>query len=100
MHEAYLTDGTKVAVKVQHDRLREESKLDLFLTEYSLKAGKLLFKDFDYDFLVTDIKKSIPQELDFCIEARNAQEIKKLFEKEESIKVPEVYSKLSSVPSL
>jgi len=97
VHEAYLLDGTKVAVKVQHNWLREECPLDLFLTEFSLNAGKVLFKDFNYDFLVTDIKKSIPQELDFRIEANNAIQIKELFKKEKKVKVPDVFTELSGV---
>lgn len=57
----------------------------------------MLFKDFNYDFLVTDIKKSIPQELDFTIEARNAMKIKELFKNDKNIKVPHVYTDLSNV---
>jgi predicted unusual protein kinase regulating ubiquinone biosynthesis (AarF/ABC1/UbiB family) len=86
-------------VKVQHNWLIEECPLDLFLTEFSLNAGKLLFKDFNYDFLVTDIKKSIPQELNFKVEAQNAIQIKELFKNEKNIKVPAIYSELSGVGS-
>lgn len=97
VHVAYLKDGTKVAVKVQHDWLKEECPLDLKLTEFSLEAGKKLFDNFNYDFLVTDVKKTIPQELDFRIEAENAIEIKRLFENDKLIKVPTIYKEFSSV---
>jgi predicted unusual protein kinase regulating ubiquinone biosynthesis (AarF/ABC1/UbiB family) len=57
----------------------------------------VLFKGFNYDFLVNDVKKSIPQELDFRVEASNALQIKQLFKEEKNIKVPYVYTELSGV---
>lgn len=97
MHEAFLKNGEKVAVKVQHEWLREESALDIKLVEFLANTGKKLFHDFNYDFLVNDMKSSIPQELDFTIEARNATKILKLFKDDLHIKVPKIYEQYSNV---
>ena len=97
VHEAYLKTGEKVAVKVQHEWLREESGLDVMVCELFANLGKKMFEGFDYDFLIRDMKNNVPQELDFRIEARNAIEIKRLFQDEPNVKVPKIYQDLSGV---
>jgi len=39
------------------------------MTEIAATIGKKIFKNFDYDWLVNDMKTSLPIELDFRIEA-------------------------------
>lgn len=70
------------------------------MTELFVKTGHFFFKEFDYDWLVKDLKNSLPQELDFEIEANNARTMKDLFDKTPEIKVPEVYSSLSTVKKI
>ena len=97
VHEAYLkTTGEKVAVKVQHEWLHEEATIDVMVCEIMATLGKKFFKDFDYDFIIKDMKKNVPQELDFTIEAYNAITIRKLFSDNKKIKVPYVYQDLSN----
>lgn len=97
VHEAYLKNGEKVAVKVQHEWLQEESSIDMLVVEMFATLGKKLFNDFDYDWMVKDMKKNIPQELDFRIEASNAIRIKNLFKDDQHIKVPYIHKDLSTV---
>jgi len=96
VHEAYLKNGQKVAVKVQHGWLHEESWIDMDVVEFLANTGKRLFKDFNYDFLVNDMKRCIPQELDFRVEAQNAIRTKNNFADEPKIKVPNIYLDYSS----
>lgn len=97
VHEAYLKSGEKVAVKVQHEWLQEESSIDILVVELFATLAKKLFTDFDYDWMVKDMKKNIPQELDFRIEAMNAIKIKDLLKDDIRYKVPSIHSDLSSV---
>jgi aarF domain-containing kinase len=97
VHEAYLKSGDKLAVKVQHEWLQEESAIDMLVVELFATLGKKLFKDFDYDWMVKDMKNNIPQELDFRIEASNAMRTKELFKDDQHVKVPDIYLDLSSV---
>ena len=69
VHRAVLKNGEKVAVKVQHSWLKDEIPIDIKMTEIGATIGKKLFKNFDYDWLVGDMKTSLPIELDFRIEA-------------------------------
>lgn len=92
-----MKSGEKVAVKVQHEWLQEESSIDLLVVEMLSKIGKKMFKDFDYDWLINDMKHNVPEELDFRIEARNAIKTKELFKDDHHVKVPYIYNELSTV---
>lgn len=69
----------------------------MLVVELFATLGKKLFKDFDYDWMIKDMKNNIPQELDFTIEAQNAIKTKELFKDDHHIKVPEIHKNLSSV---
>lgn len=97
MHVAYLKNGNKVAVKVQHGWLQEESTIDMFVVESLANTAKWMFPAFDYDFIVHDMKKNIPEELNFMHEAENSNRIAKHFVNDPRIKVPHVYEEFSSV---
>ena len=84
-------------MKVQHEWLQEESTIDMLVVELFATLGKKIFDDFDYDWMVKDMKNNIPQELDFRIESYNGKTIKRLFADDPTIKIPRVYDDLSSV---
>jgi predicted unusual protein kinase regulating ubiquinone biosynthesis (AarF/ABC1/UbiB family) len=96
VHRARLKTGEKVAVKVQHEWLKEESIIDLHMTQFYLQMGKALFKDFNYDFLAEDLKYNLPQELNFKIEAFNGNKMSRLFKDDPRVKIPTVYSEFSN----
>ena len=97
VHKARLKSGENVAVKVQHHWLKQEIPIDIKMTEIAATIGKKIFKNFDYDWLVNDMKTSLPIELDFRIEAQNAKVMDDLFADNPQIKVPNVYSNFSTV---
>lgn len=72
VHAARLRDGSEVAVKVQHAGLRESCAADTTTIEWLIKAAHVVFPDFNYQWLVDEIKTNLPLELDFTHEARNA----------------------------
>ena len=80
VHIARLKDtGEKVAVKVQHPSLDDWSKLDLALTRYTFKTLKRFFPEYDLTWLSDEMETSLPKELDFREEARNATRLKEYF---------------------
>lgn len=97
VHFGKLKTGEQVAVKVQHPWLAEEVTIDIKMTETLVNLGMAIFKDFNYGWLIKDMKLSLPQELDFRIEAENAIKSRKLFEDNEKVKIPKIYKKHSTV---
>lgn len=51
--------------------MKEEVAIDTKMTEAFIDFGSMLFKDFQYRWLVDDMKTNLPQELDFTIEQKN-----------------------------
>jgi aarF domain-containing kinase len=95
VHRAKLREtGQSVAVKVQHDWLREQLPIDIKLTTALVIIGEALFPDeLNFRWLLYDLKKELPKELNFKIEAQNSQNIQKCFADDPRIKIPEVYPK-------
>ena len=71
VHEAETHDGRKVAVKVQHRGLREAAGADIATVAVLVAGVKMLFPNFDYGWLVDEIRRNLPKELDFLVEADN-----------------------------
>ena len=79
VHRATTVDGQKVAVKVQHPALDEWAKLDLALTSFSFRTLKRWFPEYDLTWLSEEMEASLPQELDFNLEGRNATRARAYF---------------------
>lgn len=73
--------GQKVAVKVQHPALEEWVPLDLFLTRTTFSIVKFFFPEYNLKWLSNEMESSLPQELDFALEGRNALRTKEYFAK-------------------
>ncbi|KAG4220134.1 hypothetical protein PC116_g31387, partial [Phytophthora cactorum] len=72
-------DGRKVAVKVQHPGLAQWAPLDLALTKFTFSTLKKWFPEYDLEWLSSEMEVSLPQELDFQLEAANAIRTQKYF---------------------
>jgi len=82
VHLATLKDsGQQVAVKVQHPGLAQFAPLDLALTRYTFATLKFFFPEYDLEWLASEMEQSLPQELDFEQEARNAMRMQAHFAK-------------------
>ncbi|PHH62317.1 hypothetical protein CDD81_7237 [Ophiocordyceps australis] len=82
VHLATIKDsGRKVAVKVQHPDLESWAPLDLALTKYTFSTLKRFFPDYDLEWLSSEMDVSLPQELDFRLEADNARRMQAHFSK-------------------
>jgi len=73
VHLATVKDSLeKVAVKVQHPTLEEWVPLDLFLTRFTFSTLKMVFPEYDLEWLSNEMEASLPEELDFALEGENA----------------------------
>ena len=93
VHTAVIRQtGQKVAVKVQHPSLQQWAPLDLALTRYTFATLKRFFPEYDLEWLSSEMDVSLPKELDFREEARNAMRTKAHFENIPSLPllIPEV----------
>ncbi|QSZ31649.1 hypothetical protein DSL72_001216 [Monilinia vaccinii-corymbosi] len=80
VHLATVKDsGQKVAVKVQHPNLAEWAALDLALTSFTFSTLKKFFPEYDLEWLSSEMEASLPIELDFTEEGKNALRAKDYF---------------------
>lgn len=80
VHLATLkSTGERVAVKVQHPGLAQWAPLDLTLTRLTFSSLKRWFPEYDLSWLSSEMDESLPLELDFREEAKNAMRTKEYF---------------------
>ncbi|KAI4234576.1 MAG: hypothetical protein LQ349_003707 [Xanthoria aureola] len=94
VHLATMKDtGAKVAVKVQHPALTEWVPLDLALTRLTFSTLRYFFPEYDLEWLSNEMELSLPQELDFALEGKNAIVTREYFKmiKDSPLVVPDVY---------
>ncbi|XP_021732460.1 putative ABC1 protein At2g40090 [Chenopodium quinoa] len=101
VHVAQLHNGQEVAVKVQHAHMTDTAAADYATVELIVNTLHRLFPNFDYRWLVAEVRESLPKELDFLVEAQNSQKCLHNFQKlsphiSDSIYVPLVYWNMST----
>lgn len=92
VHRATLREtGEEVAVKVQHPALEEWVPLDLALMRFTFSTMKRFFPEYDLAWLSEELEMSLPQELDFDREGKNAIRAKEYFKhvNEPSLIIPD-----------
>lgn len=96
VHEAYLSDGRHVAVKVQYLDINKIAKQDLNTIQRILKIVGFIFriKGINANFL--QVKETILEELDFRKEAEHIETIAGNFKADPDIKLPDVIHDLST----
>lgn len=90
MYSAVTLDGRKVAVKVQYIDLQKRFKGDVATIDLLLKLAGILHPDFNFSWILTDLKGSLEQELDFCNEGKNAERCARDLKHLRFVYVPEV----------
>ncbi len=63
VHRAMSHDGRQLAVKVQHVGLRDTCAADTVIVEAFVKGLRWVFPDFNYQWLVDELKESVPKVL-------------------------------------
>jgi len=94
VHLAELVTGRRVAVKVQRPTAPQQIDSDIVLLRQVAKIVKSRVPSLDFvdpTELVDEFARSIRQELDYRIEARNAETFRKAFSDTPEIVIPKVY---------
>ncbi|CAD6186636.1 unnamed protein product [Caenorhabditis auriculariae] len=97
VHSARLkSTGQKVAVKVQHRRVLKNSRTDISTMQFLVKVADAIFPEFKLMWLVEEVKKNLPNELDFLHEAKNAEEAARRFKHLRYLKIPKIFYEYST----
>ena len=89
-------DGRRVAIKVQHEGLRETAAADIHTVAALVAIVKALFPRFDFGWLADEVRVNLPMELDFRIEADNAVAAAAAFAHRPDVVIPRVFKQASS----
>jgi ubiquinone biosynthesis protein len=94
VHRATLPNGKRVAVKVQRPGAQRQIDADLNLLYQAAKLVKERVRALDFidaGSVVDEFARQIRQELDYRLEARNAQTFHHNFAGDPKVRVPKVY---------
>jgi ubiquinone biosynthesis protein len=99
VHRATLPNGNRVAVKVQRPNAPHQIEADLELLYQVARFVRERVKALEFIdtvALVDEFARTIRQELDYRLEARNAEQFHRNFAGHKKVKVPKVYWTYSS----
>jgi ubiquinone biosynthesis protein len=94
VHRATLPNGRDVAVKVQRPGAQRQIEADLNLLYQAARLARERVRALDFidaEALVDEFARSIRQELDYRLEARNAETFRKNFAGHPHVRIPRVY---------
>jgi ubiquinone biosynthesis protein len=94
VHRAVLPNGRRVAVKVQRPNAPRQIEADLSLLYQAARLAKERIHALDFidtNEIVDEFARSIRQELDYRLEARNADAFHKDFAGHPHVSIPRVY---------
>lgn len=99
VHAARLRDGREVVIKVQKPHVRAQVETDLqiladLVDEWSARIPAL--EEFDASRLVRDFSDSLLAELDYTREAANLRAFRRIFERDDTIELPECTEEFST----
>src|SRR6185295_1263405 len=85
VHEAYLMNGTRVAVKVQHRDIDEITRLDLKTIRRIMGIVQIFLPVRGLDSYYLQIRQMIAEELDFTREAKNIERLAQNFKNDPAV---------------
>ncbi|KLU64596.1 putative protein kinase UbiB [Desulfosporosinus acididurans] len=94
VHLAQLRTGEKVAVKVQRPNIKDliDTDLEILLDLATLAEHRMVrMERLQLRDVVEEFAKSLRNELDYTIEARNAEKIAKQFKDDSNIHIPGIF---------
>ena len=95
-HRAVLLDGTEVVVKVQHFDIEAIAQIDLDIVQRLTRIYSWFMDIKGLDYLYTQVRQMIEEELDFANEARAMETIRKQLAKDPEVSIPEVFAEYST----
>jgi predicted unusual protein kinase regulating ubiquinone biosynthesis (AarF/ABC1/UbiB family) len=92
VHEATLHDGRRVAVKVQYPDIAALVELDLRNISFFVEWLARLEPRYDFRFILNELRRYIPLELDFINEGRNAETVARNFStRRDDVAIPRIH---------
>lgn len=95
-HRATLLDGTEVVVKVQHFGIEEIARVDLDIIQRLTRIYSWIVDIKGMEYLYTQIRQMIEEEMDFRNEMRVMEIIRKNLADEPEVSIPEVFEAYST----
>jgi predicted unusual protein kinase regulating ubiquinone biosynthesis (AarF/ABC1/UbiB family) len=95
-HRARLHDGTEVVVKVQHVDIEVVAAVDLHIIQRLTRFAAWFYDIKGMDYIYTQVRKMIEEELDFTQEAASMQIIRANLAEEVGITIPIVHPAFST----
>jgi ubiquinone biosynthesis protein len=95
-HRARLHDGTEVVVKVQHADIEGVAAVDLEIIQRLTRMAAWFYDIKGMDYLYTQVRKMIEEELDFTQEANSMEQIRANLSQENGIIIPVVHRAFST----
>src|SRR4051812_12485782 len=96
VHRAITRDGRAVAVKVQYPGVEHAIQADLDGMDMSMFGAPMLFKNFNVQPFLDEIRERITEELDYTVEAANQQQFADWYRGHPFIDVLDVVTELST----
>lgn len=99
VYEAKLHSGEEVIVKIQRPHIEKTIKLDIKLLRWMVVRLTKSYPQYAYMDLpgfVEEFSKQMANELDYFNEAENIARFGKMFENEEKVYIPKVYSEFTT----
>lgn len=102
VHAATLHDGTEVVVKVRRPHVVEKVELDLEILQSIARRAQRAWdwaERYDLEALVREFSETMKRELDYRLEARNAQRFALMFERSSDIHIPRYFPNTAPMKS-
>jgi ubiquinone biosynthesis protein len=100
VHSAVLKSGENVAVKIQKPGVEKYIRSDISIMQFLAKRIDNYvpqFKIYNVPAIVEEFKRSILKEIDYENEAMNLKRFSYNFKEDETVHVPKLYSKYSTI---
>ncbi|MBX5437648.1 MAG: AarF/ABC1/UbiB kinase family protein [Alicyclobacillaceae bacterium] len=94
VHRAVLRTGEQVAVKVQRPHIEEQIQVDLeVLADIARLAERRLdwARHYQLSEVVDEFRRTLTAEVDYTVEARNAERIGRMFEHDDTVCIPAIH---------
>jgi ubiquinone biosynthesis protein len=99
VHKAELLDGTKVVVKVQRPGIREIIDTDMEIVYFFANLAEKnipSLRTFQPVEVVNELETMLHNEINYLLEAKNAERIYMNFQKEAWVKIPKIFPEYST----
>ncbi len=94
VHKATLHSGEVVAVKVQRPDIRRNIEVDIEILADMIQLAEKHFewaKHYELSEVMHEFRRTLLNECDFTIEARNADRIRKMFRQDDTVYIPQIH---------